>query len=714
MTRKIAGEEVLKSHDGHLVVYGSQWNIAEEIVASFKLQEDYQKINLFIVGPSSVVLKEQTYKDVEEFLNSVIQGNFVMHSSLVSNSSSVEDNGADFLERLKKYPKSHLHLLIHDEAHWGIAKNSNLNKFLNKVVTTLQGIEKPNFRFLMVSATPEVITEVEKGKKENTDKIKKIKEIPKVEWAKLAEEDKAHFYVESYVSVENIKYEGKYVKDSDIIENYNQALIDNVDTVERRVLQAIADNKPVIIKFNERDSIKAMTKEINATVEQLKLDPILILDATEPIYKQMPENYGLQKRCLIGDLENIGCMILACDTVEIGVRIPTSTAYFDIRSRYKEMNMHNHIIQDIGRCAGHFKETTILIAEDKLKNFIEKGKFKRYHQLLSFRKIVADAMDLEVYSALSEYAVILCAEPQIGKTGALLALIKILNDKIAQQGNQTVQQQMQIDNPNQPSEQSKLSQIATKFRNLANTNREEYITILSDIGEWSNFHANIQENTGFDSLSKYLAGHIVNNCNIKEGDVIVDCGCGTMNLAHHIDEAIKQRLLETRSTEDGGEGMDASQDDEEPMSEDDLNLIYVGVDLCIKDLEVELDHVQVETLKADMKDLKVEPEPTVHCIVFSLSLYENEIIDYIKWAMNSIKRDGVVIILDWKWRLSKVDFNAIIPKSFLSLFSPTLDGSKFGEKFTMCVMKHRKITAKSFKLGPYSASVNNHVENDEE
>ncbi|KAL0482798.1 hypothetical protein AKO1_014249 [Acrasis kona] len=259
---------------------------------------------------------------------------------------------------------------------------------------------------------------------------------------------------------------------------------------------------------------------------------------------------------------------------------------------------------------------------------------------------------------------------------------------------------MQIDNPNQPSEQSKLSQIAAEFRNLANTNREEYIMRLSDMDEWSNFHANIQENTGFDSLSKYLAGHIVNYCNTEKGHIIVDCGCGTMKLAHHIDDAIKQRLLE-RSTEDDGEDVDG------------FNLSYLGVDLCLKGEKVELDHVQVKTQIADMKSLEVNRK-TYHCIVFSLSLYEDEIIDYIKWAMDSITTKGVVIILDWEWRLSKVDFDAIISGSCLSLFSPTLKGSKFGEKFLMCVMKHKKITAKSFKLGPYSTGVNNHVENDEE
>jgi hypothetical protein len=63
---------------------------------------------------------------------------------------------------LKKHPQDLLHVLIHDEAHWGMAEKSAINNFLTSVVTEtsklIEAGKKPTLLVVFVSATIEVLT----------------------------------------------------------------------------------------------------------------------------------------------------------------------------------------------------------------------------------------------------------------------------------------------------------------------------------------------------------------------------------------------------------------------------------------------------------------------------------------------------------------------------------------------------------------------------
>lgn len=78
-----------------------------------------------------------------------------------------------------------MHLLIHDEAHWGIAEKSTINNFLDDLSETIKNLkEKIYLLIVLVSATIDVLTKVRDPFQE---------EERRLDWKYLREKEPKYF-----------------------------------------------------------------------------------------------------------------------------------------------------------------------------------------------------------------------------------------------------------------------------------------------------------------------------------------------------------------------------------------------------------------------------------------------------------------------------------------------------------------------------------------
>jgi len=164
-------------------IFKSQYNIGRLLVNKayesgiIPRDKQYADLNYLIIGPSYVSLRDQTKADVECFLQSIFgldpmeakrkaNGRFLNSSAL----KSVTDI---FINYIQANP-THLHLLIHDEAHRGIKMDSTINKFLQSVITEYKKIrrtDKGPLLLVFVSATIDGLTEVSDEFKDDTRRV---------------------------------------------------------------------------------------------------------------------------------------------------------------------------------------------------------------------------------------------------------------------------------------------------------------------------------------------------------------------------------------------------------------------------------------------------------------------------------------------------------------------------------------------------------------
>ena len=140
------GPPALKRHSAepfcihkNLEIYTSQYNIGREVVQTWiqngalstSDQKAIQNINTIIIGPPFISLSEQTEKDVDSFIRGICPAG--MGGYKISNSSSLMRNSEDFMGRLENNQEE-LHLIIHDDAHFGIAAGNRASKIIQFLI----------------------------------------------------------------------------------------------------------------------------------------------------------------------------------------------------------------------------------------------------------------------------------------------------------------------------------------------------------------------------------------------------------------------------------------------------------------------------------------------------------------------------------------------------------------------------------------------------
>lgn len=169
-------------HD--LKIYGSQYNIARELMNRvhknvLPLHQEsgqprkFKNINPFFLGPAFVDLKDQTMRDLRTFLierTDVIGWSAneieIFLKSHVINSPHLKTyerklEKMPWVDRLLNEPQDYLHLLVFDEAHWGIAQGSLSETFFAHLLAKLRTMAvRPALVIVKISATIDVLTQV--------------------------------------------------------------------------------------------------------------------------------------------------------------------------------------------------------------------------------------------------------------------------------------------------------------------------------------------------------------------------------------------------------------------------------------------------------------------------------------------------------------------------------------------------------------------------
>jgi hypothetical protein len=260
---KLSGDGIYAKVGG-LNVFNSQFNIGHEVYARWVHRgkfgidgkKKYSKINLIFVGPSYSDLRDQTTHDIAELakelelFGNASQKELMQHvNGMVFNSSRLkakvikkeekkkdgdeissdndepddvhevveEDlpkkydlnlNHIPFLTGLKSDTAcENLHLIIHDEAHWGIKANSLLEKFFLRVLQILKEFGSipspcPTLLVLLVSATSDVLF---KPVQEFSTAVG-LKNMYAVDWNGLNRTGMSQFVASSYRAVDHLSY----------------------------------------------------------------------------------------------------------------------------------------------------------------------------------------------------------------------------------------------------------------------------------------------------------------------------------------------------------------------------------------------------------------------------------------------------------------------------------------------------------------------------
>ncbi|EGG23304.1 hypothetical protein DFA_05436 [Cavenderia fasciculata] len=454
-----------------LAIYNTQYNIAKKI-QSVAIENNiigandiFPKINFLFIGPSFVSLKKQTTKDVKSFFKyydwTHKKKQYLDHSSRVLNNIDIEDSKKTdiWFNQTDAF-----HLLVIDEAHWGASKDGKKSNLLIKLIKkTKEEWKDQKVMVLLVSATIEVITLTTELEKRHVD------------WKELKKEEP--FKCPSYVAVENLKYHsskailGKSIERSEVIKNeYIQVLEPYFKYANKRtpmgktreILFSLlcdcqtnfgvdypqTDDSPIaVVRLSNNEIIKQLNNSIRENEDYKKWVPfevIALYESSPDIMEQLSDkarNYlnkkGRMVKC-VGDLKGLPCLIILNKMVGIGERIPDTCKTFDLRARYKGPYSKIHtseatFIQDVGRCAGHKDignpATVFLSLGDRPDLTFEELGFTTTHLLMKASNKPGpkhpQANDKQ-YDSLLKHIIVLDAEPQIGKTGVILAFLDIL------------------------------------------------------------------------------------------------------------------------------------------------------------------------------------------------------------------------------------------------------------------------------------------------
>ncbi len=627
---------VISDHgdNGTFAIHRNQYNIARLIVQKWfesgclsaqKLQE-LKSINLIMIGPPFVALKEQTKADLDKYLD--LRGINALPNRMVINSSSLPREWDKFFDRVKSQSGEHqLHLVVHDEAHYGISKDSNINQFLSKLHDTMTEQKERHLAILLVSATSNVIT-------------KSVSELESdlnhVDWGSLQNDE--HYRAPNYTSIRDLRYMvdseiGKNTKMGDaakcVIAEYEKAA-ENIGKGEENceqtpaytVLKRMVDsNDPImaVIRLcNEKSTDKSTSGLVTVLSTHLKDKGLYFVqldsDNADIDTQLRKQGYEGDKVSCVRELDKLKVIVVVIEMLRMGERIPNTCMYFDVRSRYLNKGIQSRatFIQDIGRCAGHNKpkDALILVGVDhsnpdkiiKLDALLRglnkdaprlSSKHPEYPEESSNGDSDGDSGgDSGVYTRLKEHIVVLDAEPQIGKTGAILSVLDILQRML----------------------------FSREYHNNVGPSTLNHIHSKTEL---QNFKPN-------EEIVERLILSYENQYHDDEPLVVADCGCGDMGIIAQM----RKEEGKWKATTVHGFDTDASIEHLAEFEGYPKFVPHVG-DMCGADC-----------LQADGTVVKF------NVIIFCLSFFEDNVDRYREWCSRHLDRNGRVIILETKTRVA--------------------------------------------------------------
>lgn len=403
-------------------------------------------MDCFFLGPSFTDLKNQTRDDLRalcDFENAMTDPNHRNFIKIAVENKLFARNGEaanSWLERLREDNGNTLFMLVHDEAHYGIASDGEINQFLRRVADTATA-SRAKCAALLVSATLHVLTEIPEV---NPD----FPPLTRIPWTRQE-------VGPSYVSIYDLVYEadpdigaikdrrpraddddndvGTISASAVVVQQYKDTWDSLKPYLDRgqlpppnplagacyQILLALVSSKAPIMAGVRLKMIDHQVDLVNFLIENGAEKYFNVVTAPPSTRDPIGNDIPLTKSTLL----------VLVDKVGMGQRIPKETQFWDVRCRYKATATSNlaRFIQDVGRCAGHNKpKARVFVGVASWQNDIQ-----TLHGLLKWRASTSELVlsskhpeeERGVYFDLASRVVLLLAEPQMGKTGVILALL---------------------------------------------------------------------------------------------------------------------------------------------------------------------------------------------------------------------------------------------------------------------------------------------------
>jgi len=686
-------------------IYLSSRNVAIEIVRKALLlgilpalpSGTFESINLLFLQPPSTLLLRQTRDRLEKFVNERKCSNlkhkkeYVINSSLLSPDSANKGGktAQDFLDLLEN-PKL-LHLLILDEFDWGAFKGSFLNTYLGNINQKLEEVGPRTLLFVPVSATAEMLL-TDSNYEQYTVKLQDL----------ITAKGNEFFNARSYLSIYQLRYHCEEPKDSRVqkasqlvAQEYVKALQSDLTSPRK----TIADH--VIKHLHEHPDRAAVLrlgrKEQVTKIKNVKhKHPFQIHDLIDDGEKSKQANLKVSE--LTG-------LILVVERLRRGETIPDNCHFYDIRGRYpREIQLHT-FKQDIGRCAGHNKIKATVFnclfnggkltkmtpenltrrcrslhgtltksgkrteehpdSEDPARSTKKQKSKKRSARTAKKKKgkvtvpeeeEAEEKLDEEMVEELDDVyvpvfktlregkkMVLLVAEPQIGKTGVLFELLKVLDELYFEQVGGSKEQ---------PS-----SFVKETKRLYALANGSDPDALVKHMGNRDTFAAYHQDmkrvNDAWQTQSAAPVYQIADDIwsalvldTTTKTKLIVDAGCGLGELAEIL---IKKK-----------------KDHEPGLADEPVKMVVLGLDAPSIDVWNEatggkwVKDEAVKYVSGDYSSYAHTPAQASF-FVYSLSLLRNDITKDIETALAALQHKGRLFIAEMRHRFPP-DFTEVMRK----------------------------------------------------
>lgn len=197
--------------------------------------------------------------------------------------------------------------------------------------------------------------------------------------------------------------------------------------------------------------------------------------------------------------------------------------------------------------------------------------YSKLHQLLT-KKIKPTSNHPEhlknkkIYKQLENHIIILDAEPQIGKTGALISLLYILYEKYT---NKILKkEEFFYSKDNSDIFPSKLKELTKYYCNLINEKDgiQSFLKEMGDSKKWKEYHDYVDESKKIFNLYSLIDPI----WEPSERLIIADCGCGRSGLITHIREKKNYEKLEKLNESIHIYGFDVNEDIKKNEKDNDI------------------------------------------------------------------------------------------------------------------------------------------------
>eukprot|EP00732_Lithocolla_globosa_P001381 Lithocolla_globosa_v1_NODE_680_length_3450_cov_44.467452.p1 type:complete len:712 gc:universal NODE_680_length_3450_cov_44.467452:821-2956(+) len=625
--------------DSTLSIFNTQYNVGRECVQRFMAKNALDptritpatNINLLMVGPAFVDLREQTKTDLLLWQESVraeglhFRGNL---GSCVWNSSSLLSDEATelFMDCLQKEP-ANLNILIHDEAHWGIGHQSQLNRFFQQVGNRNAACH-PHLLVLGVSATPYSLT---------TSQTVFHGPQDRVNWTQLRYSEPGVFGAPTYRSIYDLDYRidgnlptneqeaTQYVKDEYLAActrlQHNQLGNTVADTVLRSLQSTGASS--AILRMRSSQA----ANEVTQAVRNIGILAVLLEQG-------QPMGCWQQLRAQTNDVRYYGLKLDQCDfssflivviqKLAMGERAPKTVLFMDTRNRYREtINSQSTYEQDVGRLAGHGKpRATVFYGNvDPIPRSLDRYLTPTGRYINTTKAKHPEVVPNGVYTQLKPHFVVLEAEPQIGKTGAVLAMLSILHDLVRARKRRSDDMDATVDQ-----DYDTLVAQTKRWSALANESLDLFRTTFNG-DAWRQYHELLErrrdhfEGWPIQTFNERLCMAVAEDFAGVEEIRVADCGCGTKGAFSALQSSIPALEDENMSCRVYGFDLDNSIQ----------GLAVSGTTLdfypCVGDMAVNI-------------------SLSFHVFVYSLSFFENNITRHVRWAAKHAEEGALFLLLE--------------------------------------------------------------------